>query len=360
MSSLHSFGAVAGRAYIHFFDQAVLGLFTGLDDHCSNLEPSVSQPRPLFTMHFANVIISTLMVMAQADLISAKAVVHLPNALRRRHLLNDIERDVSRILRRAPEPQSSGPVLNVATPNNMTNATIATACSDALSKLTKVNNPAGFAACYNILSYDATNKNFEADLRLYQMFAPSGAFSGLASNDIQIGLIYPTSTTFQPVTNLRRTRRSLEGRQGNMAEIQQYSLVGNFESNLDLTKLNDTQVMSLMWPDVKLNAVDSSQSIISGNITADDGAWFVVGKFSGEFKTSLVTPTVATAAIAAAAPFVLPGTTFGIFPVGFIVTMAWTVLFFLAFGLGTIGRMKYREVYRKRKAAQAGRTGKRI
>jgi hypothetical protein len=244
----------------------------------------------------------------------------------------------------------------------MTNATVATACSDALSKLTKVNNPAGFAACYNILSYDATNQNFEADLRLYQMFAPSGDFSGLAPSDIQIGLIYPSSTTFQPVTNLRRTRRSLEGRQvqGNMAEIQQYSLVGNFESNLDLTKLNDTQVMSLMLPDVKLNAVNSSQSIISGNITADDGAWFVVGKFSGEFKASLVTPTVATAAIAAAAPFVLPGTTFGIFPIGFIVTMAWTVLFFLAFGFGTLGRMKYREVYRKRKAAQAGRTGKRI
>lgn len=300
------------------------------------------------------------MVIAQADLISAKAIAHLPNALRRRNYMHDLERDVAKLLRRTPEPQNPGPTINIAAPNNVTNATIAAACTDALSKMTKVDNPAGFGACYNILSYDAKNKNFEADLRLYQMFNTSGAFAGLQANEIQIGLMYPSSTTFQPLTSLRRTKRSLEGREANMAEIQQYSLVGNFQSNLDMTKLNDTQVMSLMWPDIKLNAVDSEQKIISGNITANDGAWFVTGKFSGEFKTGLVTAAVAKQAITAAAPFVLPGTSFGIFPVGFIVTMSWTVLFFVAYGFGTLGRIKYRDAYRKRKAAQAGRTGKRI
>lgn len=274
--------------------------------------------------------------------------------------MHDLERDVAKLLRRTPEPQNPGPTINIAAPNNVTNATIAAACTDALSKMTKVDNPAGFGACYNILSYDAKNKNFEADLRLYQMFNTSGAFAGLQANEIQIGLMYPSSTTFQPLTSLRRTKRSLEGREANMAEIQQYSLVGNFQSNLDMTKLNDTQVMSLMWPDIKLNAVDSEQKIISGNITANDGAWFVTGKFSGEFKTGLVTAAVAKQAITAAAPFVLPGTSFGIFPVGFIVTMSWTVLFFVAYGFGTLGRIKYRDAYRKRKAAQAGRTGKRI
>ncbi|KIW14118.1 hypothetical protein PV08_06899 [Exophiala spinifera] len=311
-------------------------------------------------MHLTSVIASALMVIAQADITSAKAIAHLPNALRRRIYMDDLERDVAKLLRRAPEPQKSGSVINVAAPTNMTNATIATACTDALSKITKVDNPAGFGACYNILSYDAKNKNFEADLRLYQMFNTSGAFAGLQASDLQIGLVYPSSTTFQPLTSLRRTRRSLEGRAANMPEIQQYSLVGNFDSTLDLNKLNDTQIMSLMWPDIKLNAVDADQKIISGNITANDGAWFVTGQFSGEFKPDLVTAAVAKKAISVAKPFVLPGTHWGIFPIGFIVTMVWTVLFFIAYGLGTLGRIRYRDAYRKRKAAQAGRTGKRI
>lgn len=315
-------------------------------------------------MHIIHVITSALLLATQADLISAKALVHLPNALRRRDYLGSkVGRDVDRILRREPQPepqpQSSG-ILTVAQPTNMTNATIATACTDALGQFTSVANPAGLAACYNIIQYDPTQGAFTADLRLYTMFPATGSFAGLPVNDLQIGLVYPSSTTFQSLT--KRRRRDIESRQTSttMSEIQQYSLFGSFESNLDLTKLNDTQIMSLMVPAVTLNAVDTSGNPITANITAADGAWFVIGQFKGDFKSGLVTPTVATAAIAAAAPFVLPGRTFGIFPIGFIVTGSWTVLFLVAFGLGTLGRIRYRDAYRKRKAAQMGRTGKRI
>jgi hypothetical protein len=145
-----------------------------------------------------------------------------------------------------------------------------------------------------------------------------------------------------------------------MLEVQQYTLFGTFESDLNLGLLNDTQVMSLMLPVVKLNAAIDSSKPIMANVSESDGAWFVVGQFTSEFKSGLVTPTVATAAIAAAVPFVLPGTTLGIFPTGLIVTCAWTVLFLVAYGIGTLGRIQYRSAFRKRKAAQVGRTGKRI
>ncbi|KIV83383.1 hypothetical protein PV11_05414 [Exophiala sideris] len=309
-------------------------------------------------MHMFNVITSALLLATHADLISAKAISHLPNALRRRDYFDKIGRDVDRILRREPQPQSSG-TLSVAQPSNMTNATIASACVDALGPLTSVTNPAGLAACYNIIQYDATQGAFTADLRLYSMFPATGSFEGLAVNDLQIGLMYPASTMFQSIT--KRRKRNIEERDASNAfEIQQYSLFGTFESNLDLTKLNDTQVMSLMLPTIMLNAVDSSGNPIAANVTETDGAWFVVGQFKDDFKSGLVSPTVATAAIATAAPFVLPGRTFGIFPIGFIVTGSWTVLFLIAYGIGTLGRIKYRSAYRKRKAAQAGRTGKKI
>ncbi|KIW63207.1 hypothetical protein PV04_10071 [Phialophora macrospora] len=309
-------------------------------------------------MHFPSVVASALLLLAEADVISAKALSHLPNAIRRRNYLEDgMKRDVNKIFRRAPQMSSNGN-LSVTAPNSALNQTIADACVDSLGKLTSVDNDAGMAACYNIIQYDETAGAFEADLRLYQMFTPTGDFADVPVNDIMISLTYPTSTTFQSLT--KRRKRDLEARQSSMVEVQQYTLFGTFESNLDLTKLNDTQVMSLMLPDVKINAaIDSSQPIMA-NLSAADGAWFVVGQFKDEFKSGLVSTTAATAAIAAAVPFVLPGTSLGIFPTGLIVTCAWTALFFLAYGLGTIGRIQYRSAYRKRKAAQAGRTGKRI
>ncbi|KIX04093.1 uncharacterized protein Z518_07646 [Rhinocladiella mackenziei CBS 650.93] len=299
---------------------------------------------------------SALLLVAAADLGSAKSIMHLPNAIRRRNHLEDMRRDAGRLLRR--EPQGSNSLLSVAEPTAATNETIATACTNALEGLTSVENAAGMAACYNIMQYDPKQGAFEADLRLYQMFDATGKFQDVAVNDIMISVTYPASTMFQSLT--KRRKRDVVERQSSMAEVQQYSLLGTFQSNLELSKLNETQIMSLMLPDVKLNAVDDSQEPITANITAADGAWFVVGEFQGEFKDTLVTSTAAAAAISAAVPFVLPGTSLGIFPTGLIVTCAWTLLFFLAYGLGTLGRIKYRDAYRKRKAAQAGRTGKRI
>ncbi|KIW26138.1 uncharacterized protein PV07_09261 [Cladophialophora immunda] len=308
-------------------------------------------------MHLTTIVASALLLLAEADIIAAKAIVHLPNAIRRRNAWDQgMEREADRILRR--EPQSSTGSLSVAAPTGALNETIATACVNSLKSLSSVENAAGLAACYNIMQYDSKQGAFEADLRLYQMFQPTGNFENVPINDIMISLTYPTSTTFQSLT--KRRKRDVEARQSSMVEVQQYTLFGTIEKNLNLAMLNDTQIMSLMLPDIKLNAATNSQTPIMANVSAADGAWFVVGSFKDEFKNALVSSSVAAAAITAAVPFVLPGTSLGIFPTGLIVTCSWTFLFLLAYGLGTIGRIQYRSVYRKRKAAQAGRTGKRI
>lgn len=54
------------------------------------------------------------------------------------------------------------------------------------------------------------------------------------------------------------------------------------------------------------------------------------------------------AAAATATPFVMPGTRLGGFPVGLAVTGAWTVALVAVVGFGTVGRVRFREQYRRR------------
>jgi hypothetical protein len=83
-----------------------------------------------------------------------------------------------------------------------------------------------------------------------------------------------------------------------------------------------------------------------------DGASFVNGVFAkdGGPPTTIDAATAASASAAAASatPFVLPGTSLAFFPIGLVITSVWTAVFFLAVGLGTVGRMQFREQYRRR------------
>ena len=51
----------------------------------------------------------------------------------------------------------------------------------------------------------------------------------------------------------------------------------------------------------------------------------------------------------------IPGVTLGVFPVGMVVTLVWTMLFLVAVGYGTITRMKYRNQFRRRTRRDAWR-----
>lgn len=121
--------------------------------------------------------------------------------------------------------------------------------------------------------------------------------------------------------------------------------------------------MSLLIPQITLTATSDNGTQITSDITSDDIVYFVAGQFQNQATPDIVqqaaNPAMAIKAISDSQGFILPGRTFGIFPIGLIVTGTWTFLFILAYGLGTLGRMRHRDIYRKRLAATTGRGGKR-
>ena len=46
--------------------------------------------------------------------------------------------------------------------------------------------------------------------------------------------------------------------------------------------------------------------------------------------------------------FVMPGRKLGIFPVGLIITSAWTAIFLITISVGTVDRVRFRDAYRRR------------
>jgi hypothetical protein len=82
-------------------------------------------------------------------------------------------------------------------------------------------------------------------------------------------------------------------------------------------------------------------------------ATFVNGVFAKAATTatkSAVQSPIQTLVVAANAPFVLPGVNILIFPIGGIITGVWAILFIAAVGYGTVGRMQFRDQYRRRSA----------
>ena len=289
--------------------------------------------------------------------ITAKQLDFRPRGTRwRRTLDDDMRRDAFNLLERRqsesdPSVQPSQPT---TTPPN--NATIAATCLQGLSSITTVSNHAGITACYNILSSDLSTNIFNADLRLYRAGTPSGSFASVSPSNMMVSLTYAPVTTFDTIVTRPLHKRQTSG----MTEMDQYSLILHVPVSMDLSKLNTTEMLSLIVPSITLNSVDSSSnSPISTNISTTDIAYFTTGAFQSQFSPPLITTHLQQLAIQASSKFVLPGQTLGIFPTGLIVTSAWMVLFFLACGVGTIGRVRNRGIYRRRKAAVGSRVGKR-
>ncbi|ETN37815.1 uncharacterized protein HMPREF1541_07438 [Cyphellophora europaea CBS 101466] len=246
------------------------------------------------------------------------------------------------------------------------NSTIATACLDTLSGITSITNDAGISACYNIMEMDQDGHTFTADLRLYLAEEPRGAFTTVQPDNLMIGVTYPESTVFT-TTNTKRSLRVKRQAATNMTEIQQYTLMGSIDSSIDLDKLTNDQVMSLMVPAITVNAVsEDDRAPVETALTTTDTAYFVVGEFRGEFSNNAASAEFQAQAIEQSSVFVLPGTTLGIFPTGMIITLSWLLIFVLAYGWGTWRRYQHREFYRKRMHMAAGmpsyeaRTGKKI
>ena len=100
----------------------------------------------------------------------------------------------------------------------------------------------------------------------------------------------------------------------------------------------------LLEPMVTLTAKTTDGRTVGTMLSSREAAFV-----NGWFSTKSISIAAAAAELAKQpAPFVLPGTTLGIFPIGLIVTSIWTFLFIAAVGYGTWCRMQFRESFRRK------------
>ena len=261
----------------------------------------------------------------------------------------DLEHEAKHITEEHLERRQSSTATIQATPSSDMNSTIAQACLNVLDDITSITNDAGLSACYNIMAMDRRDKTFTADLRLYLAAPAKGSFATVRPTNLMIGVTYPVSTVFTTANIKRSIKRQTASPLGNMTEIQQYTLMGSIDKNIDFNKLTEAQLMSLMVPAISVNAVsEDGRTPIMTALTTTDTAYFVVGDFRGSFSVDSANPLFQQAAIDASSVFILPGTTFGIFPTGMIITLSWLLIFVVAYGFGTWKRYQHREFYRRR------------
>ncbi|KAF2127610.1 hypothetical protein P153DRAFT_294895 [Dothidotthia symphoricarpi CBS 119687] len=249
------------------------------------------------------------------------------------------------------------------------------ACMSTLSNLKgKASNPSGIAVCYNVPFLDNRTGVFQAELRLYNVSAPVDPWIGVTAADISLSLSYLGATvqnmngTFQkrdigyPPVRTRDTDSLLVERQtiSDMTEFKVLMYVGRINSNLMFGDVMTEETLKpLLVPDIDLAARNPISNIDVTETLSSAGATFVNGIFASKAdRPTTADPTAAAAAssiAAIAAPFVVPGTTLSFFPVGLVVTCIWSAVLFIAVGLGTCGRIQFRDQYRRRVLAEKAR-----
>jgi hypothetical protein len=110
-------------------------------------------------------------------------------------------------------------------------------------------------------------------------------------------------------------------------------------------------LQNVLVPVVTLTGTTPGGSTVNTSLSSNE-ATFVSGVFAQEVAPtkSQVSPPIQTLVVASASPFVLPGQKILIIPIGLIITSVWTVLFIGTVAYGTVGRIRFRESYRKRAA----------
>ncbi|KAL1607986.1 hypothetical protein SLS60_002925 [Paraconiothyrium brasiliense] len=240
------------------------------------------------------------------------------------------------------------------------------ACGSALTVLNgQASNPSGLAVCYNLPFLDNQTGIFQAELRMYNVSAPIDPWLGVTAGDVSMALSYLGAT----VQNMNGTfakrdivdisyppikERSLVERQAAAPqELKVLMYVGKINSNLMGSAMTQATLQPLLIPQIELSAKNpTSGQDVKATLSSTEAS-FVNGVFA---KQSTSTPTdaaalaSASAAVQSAAPFVVPGQTLDprVTKAGLIVTLVWTVGFIGVVGLGTYGRIQFREQYRRR------------
>ncbi|TVY24761.1 hypothetical protein LHYA1_G007550 [Lachnellula hyalina] len=237
------------------------------------------------------------------------------------------------------------------------------ACTASLQALGGVaSNPSGMAVCYNLPFLDNTTGVFQADLRLYTVSAPTGDFANIATQNVQVGLAYNGATVSAVNSTALKARgsgisliswpRGMEKRETAVpAMAQSYAFVGQINKNLLTANMGTAALQKVLVPTVSLTAVNGSGQTVNTTLSSQE-ATFVNGVFADQVvpTKSQVSPPIQTLVVASGAPFVVPGLNILIFPIGAIITGVWAVLLTATIAYGTVGRMQFRDQFRRRNA----------
>ena len=202
-------------------------------------------------MYTASHIWLALLLALESSIVAAKGLRQDTYALHKRHepLGDFLRRDALNILNGELGGREALPQVATSTqtasssmataPANLTqlNATSTQTCASALESISNVTNPAGMAACYNVLFLNNQTGVFEVDLQLYQISQPSGSFVGVAPTDIRVGLNYPEAAISSAGTKFKREEQGKRQSNSNLEQLQQYTFVGQINNALTLTQL---------------------------------------------------------------------------------------------------------------------------
>ncbi|KAF2265925.1 hypothetical protein CC78DRAFT_168133 [Lojkania enalia] len=268
------------------------------------------------------------------------------------------ERDVPDLVIRAPQVSTtpaSGDAENIdfAQWENQTRA----ACDDAMSGL-KASNPSGFAVCYNLPFLDSTKGIFMAELRLYSIAPAIDPWTGISSADVMMSMAYSGARI--GATNNTLLRRDLMGQlverqdTGSSSKPEQVKVqayVGQINDNLMGQAMQRDELKQYLIPTIELTAQQPDSDQMLSVVLDSEEASFKNGVFAQQDTTptdAAAAAASASDAVAAAEPFDVPGMTLAFFPTGLVITCVWTGLFIAAVGAGTVGRIQFREQYRRR------------
>lgn len=118
-------------------------------------------------------------------------------------------------------------------------------------------------------------------------------------------------------------------------------------------------------PVLSLKALNSTGSTVRTDVSSNEAA-FLTGIFSdtvvmSDFSAAQTAVDKKLAQVNSGdVAFVLPGVQIMVFPIGLIITGTWLLAGVVAYGFGTVERMKYAESYRRRLAAAGARSWKTI
>ncbi|KAF2010401.1 hypothetical protein BU24DRAFT_356088 [Aaosphaeria arxii CBS 175.79] len=239
------------------------------------------------------------------------------------------------------------------------------ACGNALAQLNgRTSSPTGIAVCYNLPFLDNQTGVFQAELRLYNISTPINPWTGVGASDIMVTMSY-LGATLQNMNTTTPAKRDMswppikERKEDGLLIVRQsadvpqelkvLSYVGKINDNVMGSAMTETSLRQLLIPSIELIANNPRGGNTLRETLSSSEASFVNGVFANSAASQTENAAAAASSLAAAVqPFYLPGTNLAFFPIGLVITCAWTGFFLLTVGLGTLGRIQFRDQYRRR------------